>query len=175
MSKKYFNRPVVIVPYDDQWPKIFETEKSKILSALGDKNVVIKHIGSTAIPGLAAKPIIDIMIGITDLKTADDGIKPLEKIGYEYVPEFEKDLPERRFLYKNSPLPHQNFHCHIVRKDGAFWRQHLFFRDYLRKNPKVAAEYQQLKEKLAKQFLDASHYCKAKSSFIQKILAKNLK
>lgn len=175
MSKQYFlNRRVIIEPYNSNWPKMFVSEKSKILSVVGDKNVVIKHIGSTAISGLAAKPIIDIMIGTKNLAIADDCIAPLESISYEYVPELETNFPYRRYLHKGPNLPNKHFHLHMVEIDSDFWEKQLFFRDYLRNNLETSAEYQQLKENLAKQFQDnVFNYCEAKSSFIQKVLANS--
>jgi GrpB-like predicted nucleotidyltransferase (UPF0157 family) len=174
MSDDYFlKRQVIITDYDTNWPKMFAAEKAKILSVIGNKDIVVEHIGSTAISGLAAKPIIDIMIGTKDLVTADACIKPLETIGYEYVPELEKDFPQRRYLHKGPNLPNKHFHLHMVKINSDFWKKQLFFRDYLRNNPKTSAEYQRLKEKLAKQFQDdVFNYCEAKSDFIQKVLAK---
>ncbi|MBU2546744.1 MAG: GrpB family protein [Gammaproteobacteria bacterium] len=176
MSEQYFlNRQVVISPYDDNWPKKFTAEKELILSVIADKNVVVEHIGSTAIPGLAAKPIVDIMVGVKTLAIADACIKPLESIGYEYIPNLEKNFPRRRFFHKGPNLPNKHFHLHMVEINGSFWQNQLFFRDYLRNNLKALAEYQQLKKDLAEKFQDdVSGYCEAKSEFIQKILIKNL-
>jgi len=173
MTEEYLHRRVIIVPYDENWPKMFAAEKANILSVIGDKHVVVEHIGSTAIPSLSAKPIIDIMVGTKDLTTAESCIKPLETISYEYVPKLEKDFPRRRYLHKGPNLPNKHFHLHMVEIDSDFWQRQLFFRDYLRNNPKTSAEYQHIKENLAKQFEnDIFRYCEAKSKFIQKILAK---
>lgn len=174
MPKQYFlNRCVIIEPYNQNWPKMFAKEKVNILSVLHEKNVVVKHIGSTAIFGLAAKPIIDIMIGVKDLTTADSCIKPLETIGYEYVAELEENFPHRRYLHKGPNLPNKHFHLHMVEINSDFWRKQLLFRDYLRNHPRALFEYQRLKNRLAKQYQnDVYNYCEAKSAFIQKILAK---
>jgi len=174
MPEQYFlNRRVIISPYDDNWPIMFAMEKTRILSVVGDKDVAVEHIGSTAIPGISAKPIVDIMVGTKDIATANAYIKPLETIGYEYVEKLEKDFPRRRFLHKGPNLPNKHFHLHMVEIDSSFWQRQLFFRDYLCNNPKASTEYQQLKENLAKQFQnDVFNYCSAKSEFIQKILAK---
>jgi GrpB-like predicted nucleotidyltransferase (UPF0157 family)/pimeloyl-ACP methyl ester carboxylesterase len=176
MSKQYFlNRQIIIEPYNDNWPRMFAKEKANILSVLGNKKVLIKHVGSTAISGLAAKPIIDLMVGVKDLATIDSYIKPLATIGYEYVPELEENFPYRRYLHKGPNLPNKHFHLHMVEVDSNFWQKQLFFQDYLRSHPKALIEYQRLKENLAKQYQnDIYNYCEAKNGFIQEILAKGL-
>ncbi|MCK4723405.1 MAG: GrpB family protein, partial [Dehalococcoidia bacterium] len=90
--------PVGIVNYDPQWPVLYEEEKGRILDVIGRRIAAIEHIGSTAVPELAAKPIIDIMIAVRRLADADECIEPLQDIGYEYVREFEVEMPERRFF-----------------------------------------------------------------------------
>ncbi len=79
---------------------MFDREKAQILSVIGNRVTAIEHVGSTAVPGLGAKPIIDIMVGIHSLIDAKDCIRPLESIGYEYVPEYEASMPERRYFRK---------------------------------------------------------------------------
>lgn len=171
MTNEYFNRNVIILPYDDNWPKMFISEQAQILGVMGDKNAIIEHIGSTAVPNLAAKPIIDMMIGVKDLITADACIKPLETIGYEYVQKLEAQFPHRRYLHKGPNLPNKHFHLHMVEINSDFWHKQLFFRDYLREHPSASTDYQRLKENLAKQFQnDVFSYCEAKSEFIQKVL-----
>jgi GrpB-like predicted nucleotidyltransferase (UPF0157 family) len=167
----YLNRRVIIASYDANWPHMFMSEKENILKVTSDRNVIVEHIGSTAIPGLSAKPIIDIMVGVKDLATADACIIPLEKISYEYVKTLEKEFPRRRYLHKGPNLPNKHFHVHVVEVKSDFWNKQLFFRDYLRKNPKTLAAYQRLKENLAKRFKDdVFKYCKAKSNFILEVL-----
>ncbi|QSH40694.1 GrpB family protein [Lentisphaerota bacterium ZTH] len=174
MSEQYFlNCHVILSTYDNDWPKIFDKEKAKILYVIGGKNVVVEHIGSTAVPKISAKPIVDIMVGTKDILTSNNCIKPLESIGYEYVPKLEKSFPKRRFLHKGPNSPNRHFHLHMVKIDSFFWQRQLFFRDYLRKNKDSAIAYQSLKEKLAKVFVnDVFSYTEAKSDFIQEILTK---
>ncbi|OGT20962.1 MAG: hypothetical protein A3C55_02905 [Gammaproteobacteria bacterium RIFCSPHIGHO2_02_FULL_42_13] len=176
MLDQYFlNREVVIMPYDDQWLNMFDAEKAKILTAV-HRDIIVEHIGSTSIPGLAAKPIIDIMIGTKNLSMADICIKPLETIDYEYIPQFEEKFPARRFLHRGPNLPNQHYHLHMVARDSDFWHDHLFFRDYLRTHKQVMMDYQTLKEDLAKKYKnDVGGYCEAKSEFIQNILKKKNK
>jgi len=85
---------IIIAPYDPQWPILFEQEKHVLLKTLNEWPIMIEHIGSTAVPGLAAKPIIDIMIGVESLEIANhEFIAALTQLGYEYVPEYEKEIP----------------------------------------------------------------------------------
>ncbi len=91
---------VVVVEYNPQWPSFYEQEKERILSLIADDIIAIEHIGSTSVPGLGAKPVIDMMVGLRSLTEAANCIAPLQSLGYEYVPEFEEIIPERRFFRK---------------------------------------------------------------------------
>ena len=164
--------PVRIVDYDPQWPILYEEEKDRILGVIGHIVVAIEHIGSTAVPGLGAKPIIDIMIAVRYLDDAEECIEPLKSIGYEYVPEFEDSLPERRFFWKGPPEA-RKYHIHMVELTSDFWKRHLLFRDYLRTHPKVSQKYHHLKKELAaKHGSDRDAYTAAKKSFIKSVEAK---
>ena len=92
--------PIVVVPYDEAWPSLFEAERVRIERAIGPWTEEIEHVGSTAVPGLAAKPVVDIMVGVESLDDAPVLVERLEGLGYEYVPEFERELPLRRFFRK---------------------------------------------------------------------------
>ncbi len=165
--------PVKIVDYDPNWPKIFEREKKLILSAVGHIVVKIEHIGSTAIPGLGAKPIVDILVAVNHLKDAGKCIEPLKLIGYEYKPRLEADIPERRFFGKGDPLREQHYHLHMVELTSDFWKRHLLFRNYLRTHPEAAREYHKLKQQLASEYgRNREGYTEAKTPFIESIVAK---
>jgi GrpB-like predicted nucleotidyltransferase (UPF0157 family) len=166
--------PVKVVDYDPNWPLLFEREKAEILSVIAKKVVAIEHVGSTAVPGLGAKPIIDIMVGIRHLSDAQTCIGPLETIGYEYVPEYENAIPERRYFRKGpSNMPNKHYHLHMVESGSDFWRRHLLFRDYLRAHPHAAGEYNKLKRELAAKYrFNREAYTEAKTSFIESIVAK---
>ena len=101
-----FNRPIVVVAYDPQWPLLFEQEKERIRAAFPNKALTIEHIGSTAVPRLAAKPVIDIAVGIPRLADAETYLPGLIELGYLYEPCLEETFPERRFLWKGTPLVH---------------------------------------------------------------------
>ena len=117
--------PVVVVPYDDAWPSLYEEERARIERA----------IGTWAVPGLAAKPVIDIMVGVKSLDDSPILVERLVGIGYEYVPEFERVLPFRRYFRKmrEGRRTHQ---IHLVERFNIeWWDRHLLFRDYLRADP----------------------------------------
>jgi GrpB-like predicted nucleotidyltransferase (UPF0157 family) len=159
---------VVIVNYDQAWPRLFAAEEKTLRRALGDA-VQIEHVGSTAVPGLVAKPIIDIMVGVHRLGDAAAYIAPLEQLGYEYVPEFEEFIPERRYFRKGPPTG-RTHHLHMVEQGTAFWKQHILFRDWLRTHPRDAGVYAELKRELAARYrTDRDAYTDAKTEFIRRI------
>ncbi|MGB2799389.1 MAG: GrpB family protein [Dehalococcoidia bacterium] len=165
--------PVGIVNYDPQWPVLYEEEKGRILGVIGHKIVSIEHIGSTAVRGLAAKPIIDIMIAVRSLADADKCIEPLQDIGYEYVREFEVEIPARRFFRKGPPEA-RTHHIHMIELTSEFCERHLMFRDYLRTHPEAAQQYYKLKKELAARYgSDREAYAEAKTPFIESIVAKS--
>ena len=166
--------PIVIVDYDPRWPRMFEEERARILAATRPHVVAVEHIGSTAVPGLAAKPIIDLLAGVRRLEDARACIAPLAALGYDYVPEFEAELPDRRYFRKGSGAAHTN-HIHMVEVDGPFWRRHLAFRDDLRTHPEDVRRYADLKRDLAAKFgADRAGYTDAKTAFIREIEARAL-
>lgn len=166
-------RHVRIVGYDLRWPLLYEMEKDLILSVAEGMIVRVEHIGSTAVPNLGGKPIIDIMAGVSSLSNADKCIEPLEGIGYDYFPEYEETMPERRYFQKGMFPKEQHYHLHMVELDSDFWRRHLLFRDYLRTHPGIAEQYYELKKKLAAEYgSDREGYTDAKTSFIESTVAK---
>lgn len=164
--------PIVIVEYDPQWPILFEQEKKAIWAAIGQFVRGIEHMGSTAVPGLPAKPLIDICVGLQDIDDAMKCIEPLKALGYEYVPEYEKVLPDRRYFRKGLPGK-RTHHLHMWRINSAGWNRHLLFRDTLRAQPQLAQDYLALKERLAKKYgHDRPAYSDAKSEFVESVLAR---
>src|SRR6266700_7507861 len=142
---------IIIKEYDPKWQSLFDTERDELMEAIGHYVADIQHIGSTAVPGLAAKPIIDILVGLRRLLDAQDCIMPVEAMEYEYVPEYEAQLPERRFFRKNTNVT-RSHHIHMVEIGSDFWKRHILFRDHLRANPQTANEYATLKKEIVKQF-----------------------
>jgi GrpB-like predicted nucleotidyltransferase (UPF0157 family) len=159
---------VVIVDYDPDWPVLYEKEKRQILEAVGDRILDIEHIGSTAVPDLGAKPIIDIMAGVRDKANADECLIPLQKIGYTDVTP-EPDDPE--WFYCLGKGPHSpGYHLHLMKYQSGHWNRHLDFRDYLRSHPDVAKKYFRLKKGLSKKYgTDRVGYTNAKTAFIRNI------
>lgn len=166
------NIPIEVVPYNPQWQMLFELEKAAILSLIGMYVNRIEHVGSTAVPGLAAKPVIDILVGIQQLSDAPEFLPPLRSLGYEYIPEHEAEFPERRYLHRIEQGKHTH-HLHIVETESSFFKTQLLFRDYLRTHPDDAERYAALKYRLAAKFKhDREAYTNAKSGFISEILCK---
>lgn len=161
---------VTVVEYRPQWPGMFEEEKLELLRAFsGEVSAQVEHIGSTAVKGLAAKPIIDIMIGLPDFSVADQFVTRIEALGYEYIKKYEVEMPFRRFFVKNLQgiRTHQ---IHMVEIGGEFWARHLLFRDYLRQNPEAAQRYSALKKQLAeREWEDVNEYADAKTEFIRSV------
>jgi len=160
------------VEYDPRWPTLYEEEKDRILAVAGDFIVAIEHIGSTAVPGLGGKPIIDILPAVRSLADAEQCIGPLEGIGYEYVQEYNDLIPERRYFHK-GPEDARTVHLHMVEQTSEFWERHLSFRDWLRTHPEDAQEYYRLKTELAARFgPDREGFTHAKGPFIESIVAR---
>lgn len=162
---------VAIIPHDDRWAALFEREKTRLEAALLPYLLAVEHIGSTSIPGLAAKPTIDIMAGIHRLLDAPRIIPRMEKLGYAYIPKFEAEIPERRYFSLAGPEDGpQLSHVHMAEVGSAFWERHLLFRDYLRSHGQVAHEYEVLKRKLASVHAgDVEAYTGAKTEFIGRV------
>lgn len=159
---------VIVVPYDPDWPRRFEQERAVLATIFAGTEADIEHVGSTAVPGLGAKPVIDVLIGLSHLADAANCIAALEAAGYEYVQKYEKELPERRYFRRPRVGP-RAYHVHCVVKGCDFWVRHLAFRDYLRAHPASAADYYELKRDLAMR-RTKQEYTAAKSPFIEGIL-----
>jgi uncharacterized protein YaiI (UPF0178 family)/GrpB-like predicted nucleotidyltransferase (UPF0157 family) len=168
---------VDIVPYDSQWPELFGQEKAHLLSCL-PRNVIgrIEHFGSTAVPGLAAKPIIDMLVEVTTLhKTKRQVVPILESQGYEYFwrPTWGDDTPPfYAWFIKRDSEGNRTHHIHMVEPEFEHWDR-LLFRDYLVEHPEVAQEYEALKRELMKNHhADRVAYTKAKTAFIVAVTEK---
>lgn len=159
---------IVIVPYDANWPRRFEEERAVLASVFAGSGAVVEHIGSTSVPGLGAKPVIDVMVGVVALSDVEGRMPALEDAGYEYVQKYEAQLPERRY-FRKPRTGSRAFHVHCVVKGSEFWVRHLAFRDYLREHPASAAAYDELKRDLAARVTKAD-YTDAKSPFIESVL-----
>jgi GrpB-like predicted nucleotidyltransferase (UPF0157 family) len=159
--------PVEIVPYDSAWPLLFEEERQALGRTLAAWLAgPIEHIGSTAIPGLAAKPVIDIMAGVQTLDASRSAIDAAARLGYCYFP-YRPD--SEHWFCKPSPA-FRTHHLHLVPFGNEQWRGAIAFRDYVRSHPAIAAEYEVLKRRLAGEFpVDREAYTHAKHPFIERI------
>lgn len=158
---------IVVVDYDPFWPLLFRKEADAISRILGDNLVLIHHIGSTSVPFLAAKPIIDIMPVVKDLSGVDAVSEEFVKLGYEYLGEF--GIKGRRYLRKGGQERTHQIHIFQMEDDTNILR-HLAFRDYLRSHRDVAMDYAELKKDLAARFpYDIDGYCDGKDAFVKKI------
>ena len=157
---------VKLEQHTEQWRQLFIEEAATIRATIGEISALIEHVGSTSIGGIAAKPIIDIAVGVEKLVDGEKCVVPLENIGYEY--RGEHGIAGRFYFVKGEPRTH---HLHLVEKDSDFWRSHLLFRDYLRAHPAVAKEYEKLKLELARKYAnDRDAYLYGKTDFIENVL-----
>ena len=159
---------VKIVPHTELWHQLFAEEEARLREAIGEQVVAIEHVGSTAICGLPAKPIIDIAAAVREAADAARCVRSLEDIGYEY--RGEAGIAGRYYFVKGEPRTH---HLHMVEWGSEFWMNHLLFRDYLRMHKGVAAEYGRLKTDLAMKYEeDREAYTEGKSRFIEDVLKR---
>jgi GrpB-like predicted nucleotidyltransferase (UPF0157 family) len=167
--------PIEVVAYDEHWAENFAVAERELRVALALFVLDIEHIGSTAVPGLAAKPVIDIQVGVRGLDDSAEIVAAVESLGYEYVPEFEDELPDRRYFrrWADGRRTHQ---AHLVeRSNTEWWDRHIRFRDWLRSHDDDRDRYAILKLKLAAAHRDDRRaYTDAKSDFIRRIEEKSM-
>jgi len=164
---------IEIVDYDPSWPRLFEEERAALARVLPAEQILaIEHAGSTAIPGLAAKPIIDIFVAVPSIDQARATlVEPIEKLGYAYWAENPKR--DRMFFVKGMPPygPRRTHHVHVSEPTSDAWQRPLMFRDYLRCHPDEAERYHRLKLDLASRFRhDREAYTTAKDAFVEAIV-----
>ena len=180
---------ITIAPYNPEWKETFEKLKSDLQVALGGDQIRIDHIGSTSVQGLAAKPIIDILVGINNESLLDKTVHPLLNAGYIYFELYNRYMPYRRLFIKTKHdqaigrsirnedeidrqnlLMHENrqAHIHIFSKESVHWLRHIAFKEYLIAHDIIRQQYQQLKEMLGqKNWKDGNQYNLAKDEFIK--------
>lgn len=164
--------PVYLVPHDPMWAHAFAEEREEIVRVLPHREIEVLHIGSTAIPGLAAKPILDVMVLVDDITTAQDCYAPLSTLHYHYVPYAEEETPERRWFCKPN-RSERTHHLHLVERNSRFHQDRLSFRDFLAAHPEDARRYDALKRDLAARFpTNREAYTRGKGGFVAEILAR---
>lgn len=160
---------VELMEYSCTWPDRFGVVAGELASAMAGVAVVLEHIGSTAVPGLCAKPVIDVLMGVGDLDGVHRRVEDLAQLGYEYRPTYEAQIPERRYFVRSASEALPRVHVHGVRRGGRLWTDHLAFRDALRADADLRQRYAALKRSLA-EGLDKGAYTEAKGPFIQDVL-----
>ena len=159
-------RTVEVVPHNPAWRDVFEVEADLIANILGDNVAAIHHIGSTAIPNIYAKPIIDILVAVADMTRVDDRNLAMESLGYEAMGEF--GIPGRRYFRKCNRFGTRTHHVHTFEVGSAQIDRHLAFRDYMRTHPDEARQYSELKQKLAERYpQDIEGYMDGKDGLIK--------
>jgi GrpB-like predicted nucleotidyltransferase (UPF0157 family) len=171
--EKYGAGSIVIFYYDPAWPTLFEQESARIKSSLGSFVLAIEHAGSTAVPGLPSKPIIDLLVGVRCFEEAKERcVGPIEELGYIYKPEYASWLPSELFFRKGPPGPWTH-HVHLMEPSNPRWDAILVFRDYLRAHPDAASAYADIKRSLAASSIDdVEAYRTGKDVFVQETTAK---
>jgi GrpB-like predicted nucleotidyltransferase (UPF0157 family) len=160
--------PIELVGYDASWPALFAAERDALRRAIGPwLRGEIEHIGSTAVPGMAAKPVIDMMAPVESLQASRPALERLAALGYCYAP-YREDV--MHWLCKPSPR-HRTHHLHLVVAGSPLWEDRIAFRDALRADPAVARRYAELKERLAREHRDDREvYTDSKGPFIEFVL-----
>jgi GrpB-like predicted nucleotidyltransferase (UPF0157 family) len=160
-------QPVSLADYDPEWPEIFEAERQRLMDALPGTFIAIEHIGSTAVEGMRAKPLIDMLAGVATMEQAFAINDVLDRIGYITSPELNATLKTRQWFMRQSG-GRRTHHLHVVVHDGDDWWLRLRFRDRLRNDPATRARYEALKDDLVKRFAnDRDSYTEGKSTFIR--------
>lgn len=166
------NAPIQLVAYDRQWPRLFEEEREALRRVLSPwLGGPIEHIGSTAVPGLIAKPVIDIMVAVRTLEDSSAAISAVRGLDYIYAP-YRHDV--MHWFCKPGPS-FRTHHLHLVPYQSALWTARIVFRDQLREDHNVAAEYSELKRHLAATFeRDREGYTEGKSAFVARVVSEAL-
>ena len=161
---------VQLVPYDPRWPGLFEVERGRLAASAAIAAVTIEHVGSTAVPGMPAKPVIDILVELATYPPTPACVAALIELGYE--PMGEAGVPGRHWFRKGTPRTH---HIHAVPVGRIVGRRQRAFRDWLRAHPADARRYAELKRSAANEYpddLDGADYARAKSALIEQILTQ---
>jgi GrpB-like predicted nucleotidyltransferase (UPF0157 family) len=134
------DEPITVTDYDPRWPMLYESERARLVSALRTRVTRIEHFGSTAVPGMAGKPIVDLLVGVRTMPEFSECTQVLEQLGYENFGEIF--LPGRVYLRRRGP-PH--FNAAVTPEGGAFWDAQIVLREYLRQHPREASAYSEIK------------------------------
>jgi GrpB-like predicted nucleotidyltransferase (UPF0157 family) len=157
---------VRLVEYDARWPGLFAAERQRIHDACRLLALRLEHIGGSSIPGMCAKPVLDIAAGRPCDASLEQYVAALKEAGYEH--RGERGVPGRNFFRRGQPPA---YHVHLVKENGPLWREYLAFRDYLRAHPEAARQFSDVKRALAARYpRDRESYLNTKSTHVQEIL-----
>jgi GrpB-like predicted nucleotidyltransferase (UPF0157 family) len=157
---------VELVDHDPSWAELFERERAVLAPIFDAQAVGIEHIGSTSVPDLCAKPIVDVLVGLRELALTDEQIRAMERLGYEYLG--EHGLPGRLF-FRKEPRTH---HVHVVQYGGEHWERQRTFRDTLRSDAEERRRYDEFKRRLAAEGHPRETYTELKTPFIREVEAR---
>ena len=161
-------RRVEVVPHDPRWRDAFEAEAKHVAAALGENVVAVHHVGSTAIPDIHAKPIVDLLVEVGDIAEVDGRSAAMESIGYEVMGEY--GIPGRRYFRKDNRECTRTHHVHAFEAGSEEAERHLAFRDYMIAHPAEAQRYSDLKRRLAEEHPQSMDgYMDGKDDFIKEI------
>jgi GrpB-like predicted nucleotidyltransferase (UPF0157 family) len=164
------NEPIRLVAYDPAWAPAFAAERERLLAQFPSAFIEIQHIGSTAVPGLPAKPIIDLLAGVRTMADARALHGPLAEAGYTTSRAFNAALTDRQWFMRAAG-GHRTHHLHVVEHGAPTWLEHLRFRDVLRARPDLVQHYAALKAELAQRHTnDREAYTDAKAAFVRFVL-----
>ncbi|MGD2183213.1 GrpB family protein [Lusitaniella coriacea] len=164
-------RKVEVVPHNPQWREVFKVESQQISEVLGENCAIVHHIGSTAIPGIYAKPIVDFLVEVKDITKVNKQTPEMESLGYEAMGEY--GISGRRYFRKDNALGVRTHHVHIFEVGSAEIKRHLAFRDYAIAHPEEAQQYSDLKRDLAQKYPhDIEGYMDGKDGFIKEMQRK---
>jgi GrpB-like predicted nucleotidyltransferase (UPF0157 family) len=159
---------VRVIAYDARWPDVFQQTAAEIRALVGDAVLAIEHVGSTAVPGLSAKPILDVLVGVADFEAALDLVPRLATLGFEFRP--DEDIPDRHYFRKLAGS-RRTHHLSLAEPGSRHYRRTVVFRDALREDPECRTAYDRLKLELAVQFPeDRERYLDGKTAFVLGIL-----
>ena len=163
----FVDEPVTISPYDPRWPQAFAREAARLQATLAGVALGIEHIGSTAVPGSPAKPIVDVMVGVASEADHDTVARLLSPLGYEDC----GGAPGRRYL-RTRPGDGQDCNVQVVEHEGELWRASLRFREHLRAHPEAVERYAEAKRRAAREAPTLLAYSKLKDDVIAELLAQ---
>lgn len=162
---------VLVVPYDPRWQEEFAAASAEIIEVVGSSILAIHHVGSTAVPGLCAKPILDLLVSVEDFGPSLELVPDLEKLGYEFRP--HEEIPDRHYFRRRRGTA-RTHHLSLAEPTSRHHRGTLAFRDALRSDPAAARRYGELKLELARRFPDDREaYIEGKSAFVAEVLARH--